>query len=277
MMGAPLAFVMMIVMIIFLISIGVIVYKDAKALGLNAVLWTVVAVFVPNFVGIIIYLVVRSTTPKKAICSSCKTPVKDEYNICPECGSKFVKFCNSCKQPVEAGLKICPYCGESVEGVEEPTGVKIYPKTNFGKSIGIMAAIALGIALIGIVGSIVFRKRIPRFPGPVPRNVSMMESESNGGNKYKDKFKYKDGDSRLTFKANGKGENILSGEIKVHEGSITMEIVDETGDAIYNQEFVAAENPYTIQLSLGTEEAKYRANVHYSNARGSIAMNVIQP
>ena len=46
--------------ILLMLVIGVVVYKDAKAHDLNPWLWMVVAVFTPNLIGVIIYLVVRS-------------------------------------------------------------------------------------------------------------------------------------------------------------------------------------------------------------------------
>lgn len=51
----------LVVMLSILGMIGYIVYKDAKAIGLNAILWVVVVIFVPNFMGIIIYLVDRKS------------------------------------------------------------------------------------------------------------------------------------------------------------------------------------------------------------------------
>ncbi len=42
------------------VLIGVYVYQDAKRRGMNAVLWTLVAVIAPALVGFIIYLLVRN-------------------------------------------------------------------------------------------------------------------------------------------------------------------------------------------------------------------------
>ena len=43
--------------------IGVYVYKDAQSRRMNAVLWTLVAIFAPGLTGFIIYLLVRRDYP----------------------------------------------------------------------------------------------------------------------------------------------------------------------------------------------------------------------
>ena len=56
-------FSILFVMLCFLFSlllpilIGVFVYKDAKKRNMDAVLWTVIAIFAPGFIGLIIFTV----------------------------------------------------------------------------------------------------------------------------------------------------------------------------------------------------------------------------
>jgi hypothetical protein len=45
------------------ILLGVFVYRDAKAHDLDPLLWTLVAIFAPGFIGLIVYLAVRLKTP----------------------------------------------------------------------------------------------------------------------------------------------------------------------------------------------------------------------
>ena len=40
-------------------AIGIYVYRDAKRRGMNAALWTLIALLAPSLVGFIIYLIVR--------------------------------------------------------------------------------------------------------------------------------------------------------------------------------------------------------------------------
>ena len=45
-----------------MVAIGVYVYRDARNRGLNAVLWTLIALLAPSLVGFIIYLYFHSYT-----------------------------------------------------------------------------------------------------------------------------------------------------------------------------------------------------------------------
>lgn len=69
------------------VTVGVIVYTDAKSRGVDALLWALVAVLVPSFIGVIIYLVIRQGNLANTgiSCSSCGKPVKKEWKTCPYC------------------------------------------------------------------------------------------------------------------------------------------------------------------------------------------------
>jgi len=72
-----------------LIFIGVWTYRDANAKGLNAVLWTLVVVIVPSFIGLIVYLCVRADS-KKTTCSKCLKVVNSNTKFCSNCGEELV-------------------------------------------------------------------------------------------------------------------------------------------------------------------------------------------
>lgn len=42
------------------VTMGVMVYRDAKARGMEPWLWTLISVFAPFFIGLLVYLAVRS-------------------------------------------------------------------------------------------------------------------------------------------------------------------------------------------------------------------------
>ena len=60
------------------------VYGDSKRRGMRPVLWTLVALFVPNAIGIIAYFIVRE--PVLHPCPSCGTAARREFAFCPSCG-----------------------------------------------------------------------------------------------------------------------------------------------------------------------------------------------
>lgn len=89
--------------------IGIYVYRDAKRRGMNGVLWTLIAVLAPSFIGFLIYLLVRGNyTDLK--CPRCDAPVTEQYVVCPRCGTKLQPTCPSCSAPVEPDWKLCPKC-----------------------------------------------------------------------------------------------------------------------------------------------------------------------
>ncbi len=68
------------------ICIAVFVYKDAKNAGMEPILWALVAALIPSFIGLIIYLIVRSGHSAWH-CARCGAPVEEQYAVCPQCGA----------------------------------------------------------------------------------------------------------------------------------------------------------------------------------------------
>lgn len=98
------------------VLIGVYVYRDAKRRGMNAVLWTLVAVIAPALVGFIIYLLVRNGYSDLE-CPRCGAPVMEQYVVCPQCGAKLRPACPSCSGPIEPDWRVCPRCAAPLDGV----------------------------------------------------------------------------------------------------------------------------------------------------------------
>jgi len=79
--------IVLVFVIIIMILVAILVFRDAKKLGLNPWLWTLVAVYTPNGVGIIIYLIVRYNETKILRCVSCGRKIESGFKVCPYCGS----------------------------------------------------------------------------------------------------------------------------------------------------------------------------------------------
>lgn len=71
--------------ITMVILLGIWTYKDAENKGMIPLLWTAVVVLVPSFIGLIVYLIVR-TDNSKVVCSNCKTRVNSNIKFCSNCG-----------------------------------------------------------------------------------------------------------------------------------------------------------------------------------------------
>ena len=112
------------VLIIFAVAlvipvlIGVYVFRDATSRGMNAVLWTLIAVIAPSLIGFIIYLLVRGNYSNLK-CGACGANIRESFLICPACGAKLKPTCPSCGSPVEPGWKVCPRCAGPLPEVQD--------------------------------------------------------------------------------------------------------------------------------------------------------------
>jgi hypothetical protein len=100
------------------------VYHDAERRNHNGLLWALF-VFVGNIIGLIVYLILRSSSPEtttsfappaSARCPSCSGPIQPSYVACPHCGRKLSSNCAQCGKRLEPDWKICPYCGHATNG-----------------------------------------------------------------------------------------------------------------------------------------------------------------
>lgn len=99
------------------VMIGVYVCRDAKRRGMNAALWTLIAVAAPALIGFIIYLLVRGNYPDLQ-CPQCAEPVTEQYAVCPHCGAKLRPACPNCSFPVELDWNVCPKCAAPLDRAE---------------------------------------------------------------------------------------------------------------------------------------------------------------
>lgn len=90
------------------------VYGDARRRGMRHVLWTLVAAFVPNALGLIAYFILRE--PLLQPCGSCGATARRDFAFCPQCGSPLPRVCPSCRRPVELAWTHCAHCGKKLFG-----------------------------------------------------------------------------------------------------------------------------------------------------------------
>lgn len=106
-------------MFVIPIVIGVFVYRDASARGMNALLWTLVAMLVPSLIGVIIYLIVRENYSALS-CANCGERVEPGFTTCPSCGNALKEKCPSCGSAVEPHYKVCPSCSAELNQYHDP-------------------------------------------------------------------------------------------------------------------------------------------------------------
>ena len=101
----------------FLLFIGYI-NRDAKRRGMSPTLWTIVAVMIPNALGIILYFILRQ--PRRSDCPQCGSAVQTGFNFCPRCNHKLSSSCPQCQRAVGLNDVYCPYCGTPLRGQAAP-------------------------------------------------------------------------------------------------------------------------------------------------------------
>ncbi len=113
-----LSIVLPIVPAVYAVLVGYI-YADAKRRGMRYVLWTLLAVFIPNAIGIILYFLMRDQL--QGPCPHCGTLVKGNFAFCPACGTTLSKSCPTCRKPVEEAWTVCAWCGRRLDEPELST------------------------------------------------------------------------------------------------------------------------------------------------------------
>lgn len=87
--------------------------RDAKRRGMSPLLWTLIAIFVPYLVGMILYFVLREPLPFP--CPKCGRLVNAQFNFCPSCQCNLRPNCPSCRREIRPGDRFCPHCGATLE------------------------------------------------------------------------------------------------------------------------------------------------------------------
>ena len=102
---------------VYLLLIGY-VNRDSKRRGMSPVLWTLLAIVIPNAMGFLLYFVLRQ--PLRSACPQCGNSVRVEVNFCPRCGYKLGSSCPQCQRLVAIDDLYCSYCGTSLRNQAAP-------------------------------------------------------------------------------------------------------------------------------------------------------------
>ena len=128
------------------ILIGIYVYRDSTRRGMNAALWTLIAMCAPSLLGLIIYLLVRNNH-SELTCPNCGTQVEESFVICPNCRTQLRPSCTICGTLLQSGWKVCPRCGTDAPEYDYAIATPVKQKD---KTLGkiLIAILVIPIALI---------------------------------------------------------------------------------------------------------------------------------
>lgn len=148
-----------VILIYYLISIiatvllAVWTYKDAKERNMKAGLWTVLVLFIPLDIGLIVYLFERSNNPI-LICPMCGKSVSPNDAMCTQCGVRFKKYCPQCGNLCEDVWNVCPRCGNHFSEVQYfPKPVQ--KKNNYVKKLVILLISMILAYFLLVIGFLV--------------------------------------------------------------------------------------------------------------------------
>jgi hypothetical protein len=188
------------------------VYKDAKARGLNAPLWTIVVIIAgQRLIGLLIYLFVGRRETKIT---------------CPECAEKTsmqAKFCDKCGKPVNKDL------------VAKPKSEK---KWLIALLVAFIVALITGIGTMGIVFKV-------GYEGRLPGNVSIGKMEKRFGDQWKvsvmrsnetlnKTVTIKSGDPKTLYFDGSCEDGSMVLVITLDDTTLTYEISEQSGEVTVN-------------------------------------------
>ena len=143
-------FMLMIIVVMLPLLIGVYVYRDAKRRGMNAALWTLIAILAPSLIGFIIYLLVRGNYSNLK-CPRCDATVTEQYVVCPKCGAQLKPSCPTCSTPVEPDWTVCPRCAQPLPEMQNDIVMPVRPKDKTLWKI-LAAIVIIPVVLILVLG-----------------------------------------------------------------------------------------------------------------------------
>jgi len=101
--------------------------QDAGRRNMSRLWWTLLAIFVPNGLGIVLYFILRK--PRTTHCPQCNAEVEPGFSFCPRCSSRLRPVCPHCQRGVDLADKFCPYCGGTLEpAASAPSPAATSPK-----------------------------------------------------------------------------------------------------------------------------------------------------
>lgn len=103
------------VLFVYILLIGY-VNGDARRRKMRHVMWTLLSIFVPNGIGIILYFIMRDPLPRD--CPKCGAAISLKGAFCPACGAALGSTCPACHTAVEPAWSHCANCGKVLKNGE---------------------------------------------------------------------------------------------------------------------------------------------------------------
>jgi hypothetical protein len=101
----------MLMVSVYILLVGYIV-GDSRRRGMRPLLWALLAIFIPNAIGIILYFILRD--PLLQHCTKCGAQAQASFTFCSVCGEALSNTCPGCRGTVQPGWSHCARCGATL-------------------------------------------------------------------------------------------------------------------------------------------------------------------
>ncbi len=92
------------------------VTRDARRRNMNVSVWTLIVVFMPGAIGLVVYFLLRQ--PSRMHCPRCSEQLQSSFNFCPRCKFQLAPVCEACHHTVSITDTFCYNCGHGLASQE---------------------------------------------------------------------------------------------------------------------------------------------------------------
>lgn len=219
-------------------GLGIWTYRDAKARGLEAGLWTAIVVLVPNMIGLLLYFMLGRKHPKAA---------------CPACGGR-----------TETGKA---YCGDCGAALFQNSGFPPTPRSASRKPL-IWSLVCIVLLFFLVAGAVV--AMVASSPETfTARNISIGQTQTMRPGVWKLGFWYFDGEKARAIKLKESGAQVMHVEASIQSGTVEMGI-SMNGEMEKRISLNELDSPYVWDLSDYPANARLSLRLYADKAKGKL-------
>lgn len=231
----------MLLVVMAMVGLGIWTYRDAKSRGLEARMWTLIVVLVPNFIGLLLYFLIGR---------------RQLQTLCPSCGFK-----------TQQGKPYCSSCGAAMT---QGGGALTTSKNNSKKPL-IFACTCVALTFILMIFTVVASVYVqPEML--LSKNISIVRNETRVPGVWKLSFWYFDGEKSRTIVMKNGTPSALNISAKVEKGTLEMGIsVDGQEEKRISLNNI--DSNYVWDLSDYPENSRVVLHLYGDAAKGKVNMN----
>jgi hypothetical protein len=224
-----------------MIGLGIWTYRDAKSHGLEAGMWTLIVVLVPNFIGLLLYFLIGR---------------KQQQTLCPSCGYK-----------TQQGKPFCSNCGVAMA----QGGMSMTSSKNNNKKPLIIALACVVITFVLMIFTLVASV----YAQPemfTSKNISIGQLETRLPGVWKSSFWYFDGEKSQAINIKNGTPSALKVSAEVKKGTLEMGLTVD-GKEEERISLGNIDSPYVWDLSSYPENSRVVIHLYGDAAKGKVNMN----